>query len=100
MVCRQLKYFLITLSKKILVRRIQKEYIRNICEFQFNKRYSIQDCEEGIILIIESLPMTLFHAKTVNISMESKIDLGDTLIKDRVRNIIRNHYYEAGIIFV
>lgn len=100
MVCRQLRYFPITLSKNFLVRRIQKEYIRNICEFQFNKRYSIQDCEEGIILIIESLPMSLFHAKTVNISMELKIDLGDTLIKDRVRNIIRNRYFEAGTIFV
>ena len=100
MVCTQLKYFPITLSKNFLVRGIQKEYIRNICEFQFNKRYSIQDCEEGIILIIESLPMTLFHAKTVNISMESKIDLGDILIEDRVRNIIRDRYFEAGMVFV
>lgn len=100
MVCTQLKYFPITLSKKFLVRRIQKEYIRNICESQFNKRYSIQDCEEGIILIIESLPMTIFHAKTVDISMGLKIDLGDILIEDRVRNIIRNRYFEAGRVFV
>ena len=98
--CGQLLCFQVILSKNVLTKLIQKNYIKIVCESQFKNRYSIQDFDEGIILTIEKLKMLLYHSKTVDISIEPEIDAADATTIEKPRDIIRHSYYSAPSILI
>lgn len=98
--CGQLLCFQVILSKNVLTKLIQKNYIKIVCESQFKNRYSIQDFDEGVILTIEKLKMLLYHSKTVDISIEPEIDAADATTIEKIRTIIYDLYNKSNNILI